>query len=128
MPVKPQYIIPRAIAREVLNDAISASYQVNVDQLDCAVSCARQPTDKTVKEVLEIGLSPDTKTLFNFIYRDQSFLPQEYKDKDGLNPNRDYFDVGFSTITEKPNYFLWIRLEVKEGYRLIEKYKLERKY
>ncbi len=98
---------------------MAMSYNTYVDQLDCKVSFCRQPTKKTVEEVIKIGLNKETSTLFHFIYRDMSFLPQEYPQ------NHDYWEIGLSTMGLTPDYFLWIRLNVDDGYKLVKKYGLQ---
>jgi hypothetical protein len=113
------YKLTPSVAKKLLPEAINVAESVKVDQLDCSVSWRRQPTDKTIEEVLALGLSnPDT--IYSFIYRDQSFLPQEYPE------NCDYWDVGFRTDTPQAEYFLWIRLHIKSGEELVKKYDLER--
>jgi len=113
------YVFDRKIAKKLLPDAIKLARMVRVDELDCSVSFKRQKSNKTVDEMLTLCLDKSIKVLWHFIYRDQSFLPQEYLE------NRDYWDVGFSTLTTGPSYFLWIELEVKDGYDLVKKYKLK---
>ncbi len=113
------YNFNKPIAAALLTDAIAISYATRVDQLDCSVSFARQPTKKTVEEVIAIGLHKDTSTLFNFIYRDMSFLPQEYPE------NHNYWEIGFSTLCLTPDYFLWINLLPEDGYKLVKKYGLQ---
>lgn len=107
------YQIPPKEAKEILKAAIAVSKIIRVDELDCSKSFTRQSTDKTVEEVLEIGLN-NSKTHYNFIYRDMSF-----------NGQKDYWDVGFCTICLNPDYFLWIELEPDKGYEIINKFKLK---
>lgn len=118
------YRIPREQAAEILGRAITVSKDVKVDQLDCNKSFRRIPTRRSVKSVLQAGLE-SKDTLFHFIYRDQSFLPQEFLDADGRNPNRDYWDVGLSTVGRRPELFLWIRLEVEDGIGIAEEFNLQ---
>jgi hypothetical protein len=95
--------------REVLTEAMSVALHVYCDKLDCSESFARQPTDKTPEWVLDRALSVDSH--FHFIERDDSCGR--------------YFDVGLSTLMGSPDYFLWIKVSIEEGERLIEKYNLE---
>lgn len=106
------YRIPLAKARQVLEAAMALAYHFYCDELDCSKSFARQPTDKTSREVLEIGLRTPG-TLYNFIYRDYRAWDKEF------------FDVGLSTIGQAPNYFLWISLDIEDGEKLIKKFKLK---
>ncbi len=108
------YIIPRKIAEKVLREAICSSTSVEVDELNCSKSFSRVDTDKTVAEVLSIGLG-HRGTLYNFIFRDMSFMGEE-----------DYFDVGLCTCGfGETEYFLWIRLGVQEGERIIREFDLK---
>lgn len=106
------YKIPKSKREKILREAIKVASQVRVDQLDCSVSCARQPTDKTVEEVLKLGLN-DAHTLYSFILRA------------GQGMYEDYYDVGLSTIGVRPEYFLWIELSIDNGLALIKKFKLK---
>lgn len=105
------YKIDREKATVILKDAAALSNNVQVDQLDCSKSWARIKTDKTLDEILDIGLK-DHRTLYNFIYRYPVGIEEEY------------FDVGLSTMAS-PSYFIWIKLDIKNGIKLINKYKLE---
>ena len=118
------YLIPKETAEQVLRAAMDVAVSVKVDQLDCSISFHRAPTTKTVEEVLKLGLEQQN-TLYHFIYRDQSFLPQEFVDSNGKNPNRNYWDIGLSTLGHAPQYFLWIRLEEDEGNKLVEQFSLK---
>ncbi len=92
------------------------SHSVTCDQLDCSKSIQRQPTDKTPEEVLQIGLG-DRRTLYNFIRR-EGYPYEEPMYKEGS------YDVGLSTMCTTPVYFLWIKLTIEQGDRLIEKYNI----
>ena len=117
------FIIPKKDAKKILTEALNLSYKHHVDELDCSVSWARIRSKMTFDDVLDIGLN-DQHTLYHFIYRDMSFLPQNYKE-DGKNPNRNYWDVGLSTISLKKDYFIFIFLEEEDGFALAEKYNLK---
>lgn len=105
-----------------LREAMRISHHVHCDQLDCSVSVQRQPTDLTPEQLLEMGLN-ERRTHYHFIRRDEAFPC------DGPLYQNGYYDVGLSTIrSEGPDYFLWIRLTIEQGDRLIEKHGLyERK-
>ena len=96
----------------LIKDAIKLAHYKEVDQLDCSVSFARQPTDKTIEEVFQIGIK-NKCTHYNFIYREP------------LCGEEEYFDVGFATMGLHPEYFLWLRLDINVAQELIDKYKLE---
>ena len=84
--------------------------KVWVDELDCSKSFSRQPTKKTVKEILQMCLNSNN-TFWVFIERD---FPKQY------------FDVGCCTMTT-PDYFLWIEIPYEDGVKLIKRYKLKSK-
>lgn len=112
------YHLPDATAKKLILDAVSVAQSINVDELNCDKSFRRRPTNKTVDEIISLGFLCN-HTHYSFIFRDTSFLPQEYPE------NHPYFDVGLSTMTTPTDYFLWIKLSPEEGRKLIEKYKLE---
>lgn len=92
-------------------ECIAESDKTWVDQLDCRISPARQSTDLSVGEVMDIGLH-DPKTHYTFIFRQGYGQP-------------DYFETGLSTIGNSPDYFLWINLSVEQGLKMIEKWGLK---
>lgn len=103
------YKLPRSLAPRIVAEAMLVAESVRCDELDCSQSWARQPTGKTPAEVYEIGKSR-SDTHWTFI-RKKDF-PEEY------------FDVGLSTIGVTPTYFLWVRLSIDTGEKLIAKYEL----
>lgn len=106
------YEIPKPKRKSIILEALNLAYYKEVDELDCSKSFARQPTNKSIDEVLKIAFT-DKKALYNFIFRKMDYFGEE-----------DYFDVGFSTLGTEPNYFLWLKLTPEDGFKLIEKYKL----
>jgi hypothetical protein len=102
-----EYRIPKGKAGELLLKAISLSKDVKVDELDCAKSFRRQPTDKTIEEVLKIGLEDGAS--FHFIYRLEC---------------GGYFDVGLRTCGDI-DYFLWIKLNYEQGRKLVVDFELD---
>jgi hypothetical protein len=108
-----QYIVPRNISREFFKDAMDMAFYIKVDQLDCSVSIARQPTDKSVDWVVDTIVSDPTSHL-TCIERQPMFYDSE-----------PYFDIGGSTMCKRPEYFLWIMVRVPNAEKLIEKYKLK---
>ena len=94
---------------------MALAYHVYCDELDCSKSFSRQPTNKTPQEVFEIGLKTPG-TLYTFIRR----VRRDYR---GFE--KEFFDVGLSTIGQAPNYFLWISLDIENGEKLIKKFKLK---
>ncbi len=119
------YVLPAEKADSVFRDAMKLARAIYIDELDCSKSFSRISSNKTYDEIMEIA--EKYHSLYHFIYRDMSFLPQEFEDANGLNLNRDYWDVGFTTISSKPDYFLFIELEIEDGFDLIKKYKLKEK-
>ena len=65
------FIVPKKKAKKVMEKAISLANSVKADELDCAISLARQPTNKWPLEVLQMGLKNDN-TLWTFIIRKNS--------------------------------------------------------
>lgn len=100
------------------------NFECSIDELDCSKSFLREKSKKSFNEVLNIAIS-DEKALYNFIHRDMSFLPQNFLDEDGKNLNRNYWDIGLSTMRVGVNYFIFIKVEESDGFDLIKKYKLE---
>jgi hypothetical protein len=96
--------------KEFLEECMEVADKVWTDELDCAKSALRQPTDKTPEEVLEICLKG--KSHYTFIYRAGYGQP-------------DYFETGLSTLDNDPDYFLWVNLGVEQGLEMIERWSLE---
>jgi hypothetical protein len=110
------YKIPKGKAAEILGKALALSRNVKVDQLDCSVSVRRQPTDKTILEVLTLGL--ENSSFYHFIHREgMNWLDEE-----------EYYDVGLSTCGLTPDYFLWIKLSIEQGNKLIQDYNLDEQF
>lgn len=106
------YKIPKNKAEVILREAISIAKSIRVDQLDCNVSWCREDTNKTIEEVLQVGLK-DKNTFYNFIIRHPT---------DNL-PGRT--DIGLSTeVGTGITYFLWINVNIDKAYKLVKKYKL----
>lgn len=106
----------------VFEDAIKVARTINIDEIRGS-SFRRVPSNKTLSDMLEIAKDRSLKNHFSFIYRDQSFLP--FILKDGKNKNRDFWDLGFNTMTNDPDYFLFIQLEVEDGFDIVEKHNLK---
>jgi hypothetical protein len=109
------YKIPKGKAAEILGKALALSRDVKVDQLDCSVSFARQKTDKSILEVLTLGL--ENSSHYHFIHRSALFADEE-----------PYYDVGLSTCGLAPEYFLWIKLNIEQGNKLIQDYNLDEQF
>lgn len=102
------FIIRPEVAELVIRDAMELSDVTRTDQLNCRVSCARQPTDKTPEQVLRMGLK-GKNTFWIFILRDYP---------------RDYADIGLVSNQKGTDYFLWLELSIKNAKMLISKYEL----
>lgn len=96
--------------RKLLNAAKRVSILWMVDVLDCSKSFTRQPVEMSWKE---ITAKLDGDCHFAFIERQ------------GIGNGPDYFDVGFSTMGARPDYFLWIVLGIRIGKKLAERFKLK---
>jgi hypothetical protein len=106
------YLIPKSKAESVIRDAIKIAKSVKADQLNCSISIQRQPTDKSVEEVLRLALD-SPRTLWNFIFHQDL--------GDGA-----YYDIGCCTMTLPTDYFLWIVVDPVQGEALVAKHGLEK--
>ena len=124
MNIKLQYDINYDNHLSVFKDALKIARKVFIDELDCSKSFCRKRSNKTLEEMLEMAKDRSLRHHFVFIHRDQSFLPQDFIE-DGKNPNRNYWDIGFSTRVGNPDYFLFIEVEEKDGFDIVEKHNLK---
>ena len=126
MKIKPQYRIPFSKAKQVLEDALGLADKdsVRIDKLNCSVSIFRERSTLTIQELFKKVFEEKVTTHFHFIYRDMSFLPQNFIEN-GKNPNRNFWDVGLTTYTSPEDYFLFIDLEEDDGKKLISKFDLK---
>lgn len=67
-----------------------------VDILDCNESFCRQKIEMSFEDIMA-KLTP--KCHFSIIHRNNSM--------------EDYLEIGFSTMNQGPDYFLWINLDIK---------------
>jgi len=109
-----QYDIPKNKRKSVIEDALEVSFLTETDELDCNKSFSRYSSNKTPQEVLELCLSKSAH--FVFILKDER---EQFGEKD-------YFDVGCSTLTASPDYFLFISLSIEDGNKLIKKHDLKK--
>ena len=109
------YKIPRQKAEQIIREAMILAGEKNVlcDELNCAKSWSRQSTDKTPEEVLQMSLK-GKNTIWTFIFHDT------------LRGQEPYFDIGCIARENLggTEYFLWIKLDVEAGDKLIQKYSL----
>jgi hypothetical protein len=117
------YRMPPKKSQEIFAEAAKIARKIYIDELDCSKSMARTESSKNFQEVMDMVFVDGQRSHQVFIFRDQSFLPQEYLDETGKNPNRNYWDVGLSTFGS-PSYFIFIELEEQDGFDLAKKYKL----
>lgn len=109
------YRLPNA-KEDFLRKAMSLAFDVRVDQLDCSISAARQSTDKTIEEVLQMCLA-GKGTHYVCILRDE---------RDYFS-GKLYYDIGASTMNPgSTDYFLWINVDVEPAEKLIKEFNLER--
>ena len=107
------YIIPYRIREKVIRSAIKVAESVRVDELDCSKSFCRTRSQLPVEDAIQIALK-DKNTLFYFIHRD------------AICTDPEHYDVGFSTMcSSRPDYFLWIWVNIPEGDALIKEFKLK---
>ena len=94
-------------------DCRELAYHVNINQLDCAVSWSRTSCGLTFEEILGMV---DGNTHFVVIDRGTWGCP--------LFENREHFNVGFRTMTNPVDYFLFISVESDKMDAVLEKYRL----
>jgi len=101
------------IFKDIIHDAYDVCYDWWVDILDCSTSFARQKIEMPLNDVLKMI---DDRTLFTVIHR------KGYKD----NPMWKWHgEIGFRTMSNSADHFLWICIEEPELEKLVNKYKLE---
>lgn len=93
----------------LIREGLTHADDVKVDQLDCSQSFRRQPTDKTIDQVLELCLA-DSRIFATLI---------------GRMLNEPHFELVVSTMAQTPEYFLWIRLSLEAAGDLVDKYNLQ---
>lgn len=91
----------------LFDDCLKSAKNVYCDQLDCSVSVCRQPTNRTIDEIMAMET-----VRFDFIFRSYENI---------------YQFVAATMNPLKPDYFIWIDLEPLEGDKIVEKYKLIRR-
>ena len=91
------------------------AYHTEINQLDCSVSFARTSCDLSFDETLSMI---DEKTHFVVIDRGTRGCP--------LLENREHFEVGFRTMTDPTDYFLFIYVESARMGSVVEKYRLSK--
>jgi len=107
------YRLPGA-KEDFLRKAMSLAFDVRVDQLDCSISVARQSTDKTIEEVLQMCLA-GKNTHYVCILRDE---------RDYFS-GKLYYDIAASTMNPgSTDYFLWINVDVEPAEKLIKDFEL----
>ena len=97
------YKLPKDIA-PLIQDCINSAENIVCDQLDCSVSARRQPTDKTMEEIIAM----DT-IRFNFIFR----------------PYQNIYQFVAATFNCSTDYFVWIDIPPLKGDKIINKYNLK---
>jgi hypothetical protein len=97
--------------KNLLLDCKEKCYKWWVDILDCSVSAARQKVDMSFDEMLQ---KLNKKSFFTVIDRGTFY-----------NWDTKHFEIGFSTITENPEYFLFILVKDEDFKDLKFKYGLK---
>jgi hypothetical protein len=109
------YRLPNA-KEDFLRKALSLAFDVRVDQLDCSVSWTRQPTDKTIEEVLQLCLAAKNSHYVCILRDERDYVTGKM-----------YYDIGASTMnTQDTDYFLWINIDMEPAEKLIKEFNLER--
>ena len=104
------FVVPPSKAKLIMEDAMAIADSIVVDQLDCSVSLMRQSTNHSPVEILSMALLNRGNTMWHFIIRESDA--------------ERYADIGCIT-GNRPEYFLWIRLDIDLALALAEKYKLK---
>jgi hypothetical protein len=97
--------------KQLLRDAGDKSISWWVDILDCKISWARQKTNMPFPEIL---VKLTQKCHFVFIIRNMPAYEQNQ-----------FLEIGFCTLAQKPEYFLFIHCEIEHLNYFVDKYKLE---
>jgi hypothetical protein len=102
---------------EIDAEAKSLAYLSWLDVLNCDISWARQATEKTYDELIEIFKNSKFKLHAVLIMRKGMARDEpEY-----------YFEVGISNMSLGVKYFTHHYITAKDGFKLIKKYKLVKK-
>ena len=100
-----------------LKDSVSKSYKVNIDELDCNVSCARKKSKVSINKIFEIikGNEKLSHPFYNFIIRNP------FTDND-----KPYIEVGIriTEISNKKDIFLFINIKLDKLDYFVKKYNL----
>lgn len=99
--------------KELILDSETKSFKKWNDQLDCSVSLSRQPTDKTIQEILDISDS--------YKFNHWTFIIR----KDPFEIEDPYIEVGLSTSgLNQVAYLIWIQCDIKHLDYFINEYGL----
>ena len=96
-------------------DCKELAYHAEINQLDCSVSLARTACGLSFDEILSMI---DGNIHFVVIDRGTWGCP--------LFENREHFEVGFRTMTDPIDYFLFIFVESARMEPVVEKYGLSK--
>jgi len=103
-------------------DAIKIASHVHVDQLDCSVSMLRQPTEKTIDQVVQLAFSKPGTHFGIYSRRGKvNMWGDEYQI---------YFEVSARVYGDNDiDYFLWIEIDdTPELGQLFAKYNVTIKH
>jgi len=98
----------------LLKDAYDVCFEWWADELDCKKSWQRQKIDVAFDEMID-KINDSDKFHFVFIIRDRV-----YNDE---NPTR-YIEIGYSTLSGNPDYFLWIMVDLRHLTHFLARYKI----
>lgn len=113
--------IPKSISEDFMEECISFSNNIKIEELDCIKSWMRQPSKLTLEDATNLILKAP-ENYFTFVLRNG------YHSQFGGADVR-YWEFCLSGMkkTEDLNYveiFIWIEIEEESGFKLVEKYKL----
>ena len=98
----------------IIRYCIPIAKSVRHGVLDCKKSWARESTDKSWEEILEMAVQ-EGNAYWTFIHMNIVFM--------GGNG---FYDVGIATMNS-PSYFIFIDLEVEVGEKVIKEFNLKLK-
>jgi hypothetical protein len=115
--------IPKSISAEFMEECLLLSDFIRIDELDCAKSWMRQPSQLSLEDATNLILRA-SESYFTFVLRNG------YHSQFGGADAR-YWEYCLSGMkkTEDLNdveIFVWIEIKEEDGNKLVEKYKLKK--
>lgn len=102
---------------EILEYSKSKSYDWWVDELDCSKSWSRVKVEMSFDDIMDLF---DSKCHFSIIHR-RGYKP---KSEDLDDVWRWYGEVGFCTMVEGVNHYLWLKISEDDLGKLVKDFNL----